>query len=289
MEAARTSETLVNFYQTTRRYNPEDSHLHTHRRENLKSYLINPRLWSRRTVSAHSEGKVEYSGCIAYSLIRVLKGLNDMRLHVCRRSEWGKDRLRKLCLNWDRRSVVRLHWIAQASNNASRPQCCMLLNSTFTSKAVQVAISEDFRSPCVCFTSDIQIRLRRLYSSLVFPYSSYPIFSSLSVALPHAICKILDISFRAPSPTVLCFVYNVTTISGFVMFVFIRRRRSLRSPKILLLFHQCTLIPHLVARLHILFSFIVGLPMNRTVSLLKFETWFLALSLSLDHSLNQIL
>jgi hypothetical protein len=27
MEAARTSETFVNFYQTTRRYNPEDSHL----------------------------------------------------------------------------------------------------------------------------------------------------------------------------------------------------------------------------------------------------------------------
>jgi hypothetical protein len=39
MEAARTSETLVNFYQTTRRYNPEqDSHLRSHRRENLKSY-----------------------------------------------------------------------------------------------------------------------------------------------------------------------------------------------------------------------------------------------------------
>jgi hypothetical protein len=27
MEAARTSETLLNFYQTTWRYNPEDSHL----------------------------------------------------------------------------------------------------------------------------------------------------------------------------------------------------------------------------------------------------------------------
>jgi hypothetical protein len=27
MEAARTSETSVNFYQTTRRNNPEDSHL----------------------------------------------------------------------------------------------------------------------------------------------------------------------------------------------------------------------------------------------------------------------
>jgi hypothetical protein len=28
MEAVRTSETLVNVYQTTRCYNPEDSHLH---------------------------------------------------------------------------------------------------------------------------------------------------------------------------------------------------------------------------------------------------------------------
>jgi hypothetical protein len=38
MEAARTPETLVNFYQIKRRYNPEDSHLRTHRRENLKSF-----------------------------------------------------------------------------------------------------------------------------------------------------------------------------------------------------------------------------------------------------------
>jgi hypothetical protein len=38
MEAARTSKMLVNFYHTTWRYNPEDSHLRTHR-ENLKSYL----------------------------------------------------------------------------------------------------------------------------------------------------------------------------------------------------------------------------------------------------------
>jgi hypothetical protein len=40
MEAASASETLVNFYQTTRRYNPEDSHLCTHRRENLKPYPL---------------------------------------------------------------------------------------------------------------------------------------------------------------------------------------------------------------------------------------------------------
>jgi hypothetical protein len=38
METARTSEMLVIFYQTTRRYNPEDSHLCTHRCDNLKSY-----------------------------------------------------------------------------------------------------------------------------------------------------------------------------------------------------------------------------------------------------------
>jgi hypothetical protein len=38
MEAVRTSETLVNFYQSTRRYKPEDSHLRAHHRENLKFY-----------------------------------------------------------------------------------------------------------------------------------------------------------------------------------------------------------------------------------------------------------
>jgi hypothetical protein len=50
MEAARTSETLADFYQTTRRYNPEDSHLRTHRRENLKSYNVNTG-WERDRTS----------------------------------------------------------------------------------------------------------------------------------------------------------------------------------------------------------------------------------------------
>jgi hypothetical protein len=40
MEAARIPETFVNFNQITRRFNPEDSHFRTHRRENLKSYKI---------------------------------------------------------------------------------------------------------------------------------------------------------------------------------------------------------------------------------------------------------
>jgi hypothetical protein len=45
MEAARTSETLVNFYQTTRRYNPENSHLQpTHYTGNMteKSKIESP-------------------------------------------------------------------------------------------------------------------------------------------------------------------------------------------------------------------------------------------------------
>jgi hypothetical protein len=44
MEASRPSETLVNVYQITRRYNPDDSHLRTHRGENLKSYWLTLRL-----------------------------------------------------------------------------------------------------------------------------------------------------------------------------------------------------------------------------------------------------
>jgi hypothetical protein len=40
MEAARTSETLVNFYQTTWRYNPENSHLRHHHRQVRRCQLI---------------------------------------------------------------------------------------------------------------------------------------------------------------------------------------------------------------------------------------------------------
>jgi hypothetical protein len=40
MEAARTYKTSVNFYQTSRRINPEDSHLLIRRCEKLKSHLV---------------------------------------------------------------------------------------------------------------------------------------------------------------------------------------------------------------------------------------------------------
>jgi hypothetical protein len=39
-EAVRTCEISVNFNVTARRYIPEDSKLHTRRRENLKSHII---------------------------------------------------------------------------------------------------------------------------------------------------------------------------------------------------------------------------------------------------------
>jgi hypothetical protein len=40
MEAVSTSETSVNFNQTTQRNNPEDDDFHTRRRKNLKSHLV---------------------------------------------------------------------------------------------------------------------------------------------------------------------------------------------------------------------------------------------------------
>jgi hypothetical protein len=40
MEATRSSETSVQFTRATRRHIPEDGILHSHRCENLKSYII---------------------------------------------------------------------------------------------------------------------------------------------------------------------------------------------------------------------------------------------------------
>jgi hypothetical protein len=61
MKAARTSETWVNFYPTTRYSNPEDSHLHTHRCENLilpegKRPLERPRRRWEDAIKMYLEG-----------------------------------------------------------------------------------------------------------------------------------------------------------------------------------------------------------------------------------------
>jgi hypothetical protein len=49
MEAAITSKTSVNFCYTIRCNNPEVSHLHTRRRENLKAHLLKE-CWSQKSV-----------------------------------------------------------------------------------------------------------------------------------------------------------------------------------------------------------------------------------------------
>jgi hypothetical protein len=88
MEAARTSKTLVNFYQTTRRYNPEDSHLRTLRRENLKSYLY--QLVQYITITCSYNSQCRY--CIlsmGLSLLLMLLGKNRPRFEcvlLCPRS-----------------------------------------------------------------------------------------------------------------------------------------------------------------------------------------------------------
>jgi hypothetical protein len=55
-QTASNSETSVNFYQTARSNNPEDSHIHTRRRENLKYHSVNVMLaafyWVSRPNSA---------------------------------------------------------------------------------------------------------------------------------------------------------------------------------------------------------------------------------------------
>jgi hypothetical protein len=56
IEAVSTSETSVNFYQTTRRNIPENSHLHTRRRENLKSQLQSVYLKERERETKYQVG-----------------------------------------------------------------------------------------------------------------------------------------------------------------------------------------------------------------------------------------
>jgi hypothetical protein len=54
MEAVRTSETSVDFYKTTLRYNPEDRHLRTHRCDNLKSYLFLSSTYEKESRNKHA-------------------------------------------------------------------------------------------------------------------------------------------------------------------------------------------------------------------------------------------
>jgi hypothetical protein len=78
---------LVNFYQITRRYNPEDSHLHTRRCENHKSYLIfietfyRPNIIDTQSFTAPSGSVLQLSSAL-YSLIVIWDDLQYIWLCV---------------------------------------------------------------------------------------------------------------------------------------------------------------------------------------------------------------
>jgi hypothetical protein len=74
MQAARTSETSVNFYQTTRRYNPEDRHLHTRRRENLKSNHMQHWYCDKRSTTSDHMGHTGY--------LNTFQGIPSDMLHI---------------------------------------------------------------------------------------------------------------------------------------------------------------------------------------------------------------
>jgi hypothetical protein len=61
MEAASTSETLVNIYQTTWCNNPEDSHPHNRSCENLKSHRL--RMFKNRVLRTFGPKQEEVTGC----------------------------------------------------------------------------------------------------------------------------------------------------------------------------------------------------------------------------------
>jgi hypothetical protein len=75
MEAVRSSETSVNFNVSTRRYIPQDSKLHTRRRENLKSHKLpasDSRAWSEHVTVFNQDNK-PVSVSIRVSPVTVLK------------------------------------------------------------------------------------------------------------------------------------------------------------------------------------------------------------------------
>jgi hypothetical protein len=61
MEAISTSEMSVSMYQTTRRNIPEDSHVHTRRRENLKYHLVWNSFWVQNFLMSPAREQEQFS------------------------------------------------------------------------------------------------------------------------------------------------------------------------------------------------------------------------------------
>jgi hypothetical protein len=69
------------FYQTTRCYNPEDSNLHTHRRENLKSYMKEDARLTDRDDSSEDRSSVAECAAVPATHAELILALIDG--HLC--------------------------------------------------------------------------------------------------------------------------------------------------------------------------------------------------------------
>jgi hypothetical protein len=89
MQAASTSETSVNFYRTTRRNNTEDSHLHTHRLEELKFHNFKQFLEMYVKINVYNAEEHLcifhfYKGCVWDVEVNVENALEEsMCVYVC--------------------------------------------------------------------------------------------------------------------------------------------------------------------------------------------------------------
>jgi hypothetical protein len=87
MEAASTSETVVNFYQTTRCNNSKDRHLRTHRRDNLKSHglecVVNNLIYLRAIKFGRRTGGSHTHSVPQYFLPRMLTSSRNVGSNTC--------------------------------------------------------------------------------------------------------------------------------------------------------------------------------------------------------------
>jgi hypothetical protein len=112
MEAARTSKTSADIQLRTRQYIPEDSRLHTRRRENLKSHIIN--------ISHHVILNLSWWPKAPQTIKHAVTepGFAVSNTTACSRSQWQRDpTLRPWLLGrWDRGLESRLRYECLSSS-----------------------------------------------------------------------------------------------------------------------------------------------------------------------------
>jgi hypothetical protein len=146
---------LVNFYQTTRCYNPEDSNLHTHRRENLKSYYA-PKLstFKVRFIPYGRQGFATFL-FVVLSLMRAREGISRVgkigAAAICRCvaaifSACGGDQSGSLYSS-DKMGAIKMHSNFCLKSGHYKEQCCQ--------RRVECTFVSGWRSPWMAFFPQI--------------------------------------------------------------------------------------------------------------------------------------